>query len=87
MHELFLVQALLVQLKELCEEHGRSKVSMVTVSIGKESCVVPDSFAFLFDAVKAEEECATGALLRIEEGEGRDLILLRVELEEADRSV
>ena len=87
MHELFLVQALLRQLRDLCEEHGRSRVSMVTVSIGKEACVVPDSFAFLFDAVKAEEECTAEALLCLVEGEGNDLILLRVELEEADKGV
>ncbi len=81
MHELSLAQALLDQLQELAVTHGAEKILQVRVNIGRASGIVIDSFVFGFDAVKMDLPLTREAVLTIEEVEGSDLVLMRVEME------
>ena len=81
MHELSLAQALLDQLQELAVTNGAEKILQVRVNIGQASGIVVDSFVFGFDAVKMDVPLTMEAVLNIEEVEGSDLILMRVEME------
>ncbi len=81
MHELSLAQALLDQLQELAVTHGAKKILQVRVNIGRASGIVIDSFVFGFDAVKMDVPLTMEAVLTIEEVEGSDLVLMRVEME------
>ncbi len=81
MHELSLAQALLEQLQELAVTHGAEKILLVRVNIGRASGIVIDSFVFGFDAVKMDLPLTREAVLTIEEVEGSDLVLMRVEME------
>ena len=81
MHELSLAQALLDQLQELAVTHGAEKILQVRVNIGRASGIVIDSFVFGFDAVKMDLPLTRKAILTIEEVEGSDLVLMRVEME------
>ncbi len=66
MHEMSLVQGLLVQLGELAGEHGKEKVITVTMEIGPLSGVVIDSFEFAFDALAGESVLTRDAKLIVE---------------------
>ena len=81
MHELSLAQALLDKLQELALVHGAEKILRVRVNIGRASGIVIDSFVFGFDAVKMDQPLTREAVLSIEEAEGADLVLMRVEME------
>ncbi len=81
MHELSLAQGLLDQLQELAVTHGAEKILQVRVNIGRASGIVVDSFVFGFDAIKKDVALTMEAVLNIEEVEGSDLILMRVEME------
>ncbi len=80
-HEVYLVQALVGQLKELLSFHGASTIKEVKVAVGRDSCVVEDSFLFIFDAIKREHKYLADARLSLVKGDGRDLMLLQVEME------
>ncbi len=81
MHELSLAQGLIDQLQELARDHGAEKIFQVWVNIGGASGIVVDSFAFGFDAVKMDLPLTVQAVLKINEVDGSDLILMRVEME------
>lgn len=66
MHEMSLVQGLIMQLRSLAQEHHKEKVLRVTMEIGCVSGVVSDSFQFAFEVLAAEDELTRGASLVIE---------------------
>lgn len=66
MHEISLVQGLLLQLADLAEDNNMSRVLTVTMKIGPLSGVVEDSFRFGFDILSAEDELVKGAELVIQ---------------------
>ncbi len=80
-HELSLVQGLVSQLHSLAAEHGAARVISVRVSIGTGSGIVIDSFVFGFDAVKTESELTGNTVLKIDQVDGNDLVLMQVEME------
>ncbi|MEN8189019.1 MAG: hydrogenase maturation nickel metallochaperone HypA [Thermodesulfobacteriota bacterium] len=67
MHEFSLAQSLMAQLTDLVEEHGKGRVTRVTMEVGPLSGVVVDSFCFGFDCLAAENEKTAGAELKIVE--------------------
>ncbi len=65
MHELSLAQGLLEQLKSICSEHGATKITKVSLSIGKQSGIVIDSFEFGFEILSKDEAITENAVLEI----------------------
>lgn len=65
MHEISLVQGLIVQLQELAEANDATKINKVTMEIGPLSGVVADSFQFGFDILAKEEKLLASAELII----------------------
>ncbi len=84
MHELSLVHGLRETLHRLSDEHGGRKVARVEVAIGRLSCCVPTTFSFVFGAIKRDDPLISQAELVIEENDGDDVVLMRVELEVSD---
>lgn len=66
MHEMSLVQGLLIQLHDLAREHNKTKVISVCMDIGPLSGVVIDSFQFGFDILSKEDPLTSSASLIIE---------------------
>ncbi len=80
-HELSLAQGLLNQLLQIANEHGAERICRATVSMGRDSCVVKDSFIFGFNAIKTEFPITNRTRLEIIDTEGTDLVLMQVEME------
>lgn len=66
MHEVSVAGSLLEIAVNECRKSGYSRISNVTVIIGKASGVMPEALLFAFDALKAET-IAAGATLTIQE--------------------
>lgn len=54
MHELSVALSLLELIEQKCREQGCRSVSSVRVRVGKASGILPDAFAFAFDAAKPQ---------------------------------
>ena len=81
MHEFSLAQGLHNQLLDLACEHQAAKILKAEVSVGRESGIVVESFAFGFNVLSEQSEVTSGMSLLIESASGGDLILQRVKLE------
>ncbi len=81
MHELSLARGLVDQLQELARAHEAEKIFQVRVNIGRASGIVVDSFVFGFDAIKMDLPLTAPAILKINEVDGPDLMLMQVEME------
>ncbi len=81
MHEFTLAQGLHSQLLELAHEHGIAKVLKAEVAVGDDAGIVTESFTFGFRVLADEDEMTEGMDLVIVPDSGKDLVLLRVELE------
>lgn len=81
MHEFSLAQGLHGQLLDLAREHGVEKVLKAEVRIGSNAGVVEESFVFGFNVVAGQDPKTTGMELIISRDEGRDLILMQVQLQ------
>lgn len=81
MHEFSLAQGLHGQLLDLAREHGVEKVLKAEVRIGSNAGVVEESFVFGFNVVAGQDPKTTGMELIITRDEGRDLILMQVQLQ------
>ncbi len=66
MHEFYLAQGLMGQVRELAALHGAVRVTRVRVRIGPWAGVVPDSFRFGFEALASAEPLTQGAELELE---------------------
>ena len=75
MHEMSLVQSLAAQVRALAEQHGASKVKVVSVLMGPFAGVVPDSFRFAFEALQKEDPLLAGAVLELRQPDPRYLCL------------
>jgi len=80
-HEFSLAQGLHGQLLDLAREHGVEKVLKAEVRIGSNAGVVEESFVFGFNVVAGQDPKTTGMELIITRDEGRDLILMQVQLQ------
>jgi hydrogenase nickel incorporation protein HypA/HybF len=54
MHEISVALSLLEIIQEKCREEGCQTVASVRVRVGKASGILPEAFAFAFDAVKPD---------------------------------
>ncbi|MDP3480512.1 MAG: hydrogenase maturation nickel metallochaperone HypA [Desulfoprunum sp.] len=81
MHEFSLAQGLHGQLLDLAREHGVEKILKAEVRIGSNAGVVEESFVFGFNVVAGQDPKTTGMELIISRDEGRDLILMQVQLQ------
>lgn len=66
MHEMSIAQGILEIVSEEIRRHGNVKVSVVNISVGKFTAVVPGQLAFCFSLITPETELA-GAVLNIRE--------------------
>lgn len=81
MHEFTLAQGLHSQLLELASEHQGAKVLRAEIAVGENAGIVTESFVFGFKVLADEDAVTKGMDLVIVTDSGRDLVLLRVELE------
>lgn len=81
MHEFTLAQGLHSQLLELACEHQAAKILKAEIAVGDDAGIVIESFVFGFKVLADEAEVTKGMDLVIVPDSGRDLVLLRVELE------
>ncbi len=81
MHEFSLAQGLHGQLLDLVREHGVEKVLKAEVRIGENAGIVEESFVFGFNVLAGQDPKTTGMELVISHDEGRDLILMQVQLQ------
>ncbi len=81
MHEFSLAQGLHNQLIELAHKHDVSKITQVTISIGKNAGIVAESFSFGVNVLKDQYEITKGMNVNIVEDNGKDLILQQVTME------
>ncbi len=81
MHEFSLAQGLHNQLLDLVRGHQLAKVLKAEVAIGDDAGIVVESFVFGFNVLAEENEMTKGMDLVIARESGKDLVLLRVELE------
>lgn len=81
MHEFSLAQGLHGQLLDLARQHGVEKVLRAEVRIGSNAGVVEESFVFGFNVVAGQDPKTAGIALTITHDEGKDLILMQVELQ------
>ncbi|MGB3210285.1 MAG: hydrogenase/urease maturation nickel metallochaperone HypA [Desulforhopalus sp.] len=81
MHEFSLAQGLHNQLMDLVDEHRQAKVLKAEIMIGDNAGIVVDSFLFGFDVLARESGVTRGMELVTRTNSGKDLVLLRVELQ------
>jgi hydrogenase nickel incorporation protein HypA/HybF len=81
MHEFTLAQGLHNQLLELAYEHQVAKILRAEIAVGDNAGIVIESFVFGFKVLADEDEVTKDMDLVIVPDSGRDLVLLRVELE------
>lgn len=81
MHEFSLAQGLHNQLLALVSEHQVVTILKAEVCIGDNAGIVVESFVFGFNVLAEQSEMTKGMNLVIETDSGKDLILMRVELE------
>jgi Zn finger protein HypA/HybF involved in hydrogenase expression len=81
MHEFSLAQGLHNQLVDLADENGVDKILKAEVLIGDNAGIVEESFVFGFNVLAEQHDVTTGMQLIIENDSGKDLMLMRVELE------
>ncbi len=81
MHEFSLAQGLHDQLLALVHEHQVEKILKAEVSIGDNAGIVTESFVFGFNVLAEQNEMTKGMNLVIVSDPGKDLVLMRVELE------
>jgi hydrogenase nickel incorporation protein HypA/HybF len=79
MHELSLTREIVAI---VCNAANGRQVHMVTLEIGRQTCVSPDALEFCFDAV-AQGTLAQGARLHIHRTDGDELHVTTMEIEEA----
>jgi hydrogenase nickel incorporation protein HypA/HybF len=79
MHELSLTREIVFI---ACNAASGQRVHMISVEVGKLSCVSPDALAFCFDVV-AQGTLAEGARLNIRRTNGDELHVVTLEVEEA----
>ncbi|HLY89528.1 MAG TPA: hydrogenase maturation nickel metallochaperone HypA [Acetobacteraceae bacterium] len=79
MHELSLTREIV---SIACNAASGQRVHMISVEVGKLSCVSPDALAFCFDVV-AQGTLAEGARLNIRRTNGDELHVVTLEVEEA----
>lgn len=81
MHEFSLAQGLHGQLLDLAREHRVEKVIKAEVRIGDQAGIVEESFVFGFNVVAGQDPRTEGMELLISRDEGKDLILMKVEMQ------
>jgi hydrogenase nickel incorporation protein HypA/HybF len=79
MHEVSLTREIV---SIACNAASGQRVHMISVEVGKLSCVSPDALAFCFDVV-AQGTLAEGARLNIRRTNGDELHVVTLEVEEA----
>jgi hydrogenase nickel incorporation protein HypA/HybF len=79
MHEVSLTREIV---SIACNAASGQRVHMISVEVGKLSCVSPDALAFCFDVV-ARGTLAEGARLNIRRTNGDELHVVTLEVEEA----
>jgi hydrogenase nickel incorporation protein HypA/HybF len=82
-HELSIAVALVETACEKAAEIGGPRIEAVHVEIGRLSGVVADALLFSFD-VAAQGTPIEGAKLRVTETPGRELLLVALEVEDAE---
>mgnify|MGYP000089751098 CR=1 FL=1 len=63
MHEVSIALSLLERVIEECQRNGYSKITSVSVDIGRASGIMPDALSFSFNAIKADTIAANAELL------------------------
>ena len=81
MHEFSLAQGLHNQLVGLARDNSVEKILKADVLIGDNAGIVVESFVFGFNVLAEQHDVTAGMELNIENDSGKDLILMRVELE------
>ncbi|HEY7581837.1 MAG TPA: hydrogenase maturation nickel metallochaperone HypA [Acetobacteraceae bacterium] len=79
MHELALTREIVAI---VCQAAAGRRVHTVTLEVGEWSCAAPEALEFCFQAV-AQGTCAANARLDIRRTGGDDLMVTRMEIEEA----
>jgi hydrogenase nickel incorporation protein HypA/HybF len=79
MHELALTQEIV---SIACNAASGQRVHVITLEVGKMSCVSPEALAFCFDVV-AQGTLAERACLDIRRTDGDELHVMTLEIEEA----
>ncbi len=69
MHELSIIEGVLDMVRDNARVNNITKVSKITLVIGKLTMVLPDSLQFCFEVLKNEDDLLHGAVLEIEEQE------------------
>jgi Zn finger protein HypA/HybF involved in hydrogenase expression len=80
-HEFSLAQGLHWQLLDLAKEHKVDKIIRAEVLIGRNAGVVEESFVFGFNVLAGQDPKTEGIELIITRDDGRDLMLMKVELQ------
>ncbi|CAG35744.1 hydrogenase maturation nickel metallochaperone HypA [Desulfotalea psychrophila] len=80
MHEFSLAQGLHDQLLDLAHEHEAQRVQKAEICIGENAGIVVESFLFGFDVLASQNDITRDTELVVERDDGRDLILMRLEL-------
>ena len=80
MHEFSLAQGLHDQLLDLAREHQVEKVLKVEICIGDNAGIVVESFVFGFNVLASQNYVTKETELIVESDDGKDLVLLRLEL-------
>lgn len=81
MHEFSLAQGLHWQLLNLAKEHKVDKIVRAEVLIGNNAGVVEESFVFGFNVLSGQDSKTEGMELIITHDDGKDLMLMKVELQ------
>jgi len=80
MHEFSLAQGLHDQIMDLVREHKAEKVFKVEICIGENAGIVAESFLFGFNVIAGQHEPTKDAELIVNKDDGKDLMLMRLEL-------
>jgi hydrogenase nickel incorporation protein HypA/HybF len=80
MHELSIALSIIDGVTEEAEQHGGGPVRSVHLRLGKLSGVVREALLFAYDQA-CEGTLLAGSELRIEEVEGRDMLIVAMELD------
>ncbi len=80
MHEFSLAQSLFDQLMDLAREHQAAKVLKAEICIGENAGIVVESFVFGFNVLASQNDTTKETELIVQSDDGKDLILMRLEL-------
>lgn len=81
MHEFSLAQGLHNQLVSLAKDNSVEKILKADILIGDNAGIVVESFVFGFNVLAEQHGVTVGMELNIENDSGKDLMLMRVELQ------